>query len=103
MPQALGVILEEEKPNEDGQHKNVTSSDVNAYLREITGRDATAKDFRTWAGSVLAALALQEFGKFDSQAQLTATFGHSGGPGHPWPPMATYGHLFIRKWPIATH
>ena len=36
-------------------------------------------------------------------ADQTATFGHSGGPGHPWPPMATYGHLFIRKWPIATH
>ena len=36
-------------------------------------------------------------------ADQTATFGHSGGPGHPWPPMVTYGHLFIRKWPIATH
>ena len=48
----------------------MTSSDVNAYLREITGRDVTAKEFRTWAGSVLAALALQEFEKFDSQAQL---------------------------------
>jgi DNA topoisomerase I len=56
--------------DEDGQRKNVTSSDVNAYLREITGRDVTAKDFRTWAGSVLAALALQEFERFDSQAQL---------------------------------
>ena len=39
-------------------------------MREITGRDVTAKDFRTWAGSVLAALALQDFGKPDSQAQL---------------------------------
>ena len=41
---------------------------MNAYLREISGEDITAKDFRTWAGTVLAALALQEFQKFDSQA-----------------------------------
>jgi DNA topoisomerase I len=38
----------------------VTSSDVNDYLREITGRDITAKDFRTWAGTVLAAIALKD-------------------------------------------
>ena len=43
-------------------------SDVNAYLREIGGEDITAKDFRTWHGTVLAAMALQEFEKFDSQA-----------------------------------
>jgi DNA topoisomerase-1 len=42
---------------------------VNAYLKEISGQDFTAKDFRTWAGTVLASLALQEFEKFDSQAQ----------------------------------
>ena len=46
----------------------MTSADVNAYLREITGRDITAKDFRTWAGTVLAALALREFEAFDRQA-----------------------------------
>jgi DNA topoisomerase I len=50
--------------------QNVTSGDVNAYLREITGGlDITAKDFRTWAGTVLAAIALQEFEAFDSSAQ----------------------------------
>jgi DNA topoisomerase I len=54
--------------DEDGELKDVTSADVNAYLREITGRDITAKDFRTWAGTVLAALALKEFQAFDSQA-----------------------------------
>jgi DNA topoisomerase-1 len=54
--------------DEDGEVQRVTSSDVNAYLREITGRDVTAKDFRTWAGTVLAALALQEAQQFDSQA-----------------------------------
>jgi DNA topoisomerase-1 len=46
----------------------VTSADVNAYLKEITGSDITAKDFRTWAGTVMAALALQEFEAFDTQA-----------------------------------
>jgi DNA topoisomerase I len=55
---------------EDGEHRDVTSSDVNAYLREITGRDVTAKDFRTWQGTVLAAMALQEFQSFDTQAAL---------------------------------
>ena len=52
----------------DGIQRDVTSSDVNAYLREITGEDFTAKDFRTWAGTVLAALALHEFESFDSEA-----------------------------------
>ena len=42
----------------------MTSQDVNAYLREITGQDFTAKDFRTWAGTVLAAVALQQFEQF---------------------------------------
>ncbi|GJE17877.1 DNA topoisomerase IB [Methylobacterium marchantiae] len=55
--------------DDEGQRRDVTSADVNAYLREITGRDITAKDFRTWAGTVLAALALQEFEAFDSEAK----------------------------------
>jgi DNA topoisomerase-1 len=54
--------------DEQGQTRNVTSSDVNAYLKEISGRDITAKDFRTWHGTVLAALALQELEKVDSPA-----------------------------------
>jgi DNA topoisomerase-1 len=45
---------------DDDAIQNVTSSDVNDYLREITGRDITAKDFRTWAGTVLAAIALKD-------------------------------------------
>jgi DNA topoisomerase-1 len=55
--------------DENGERKDVTSADVNAYLKEITGRDITAKDFRTWAGTVLAALALQEFETFDTEAK----------------------------------
>ncbi|MFL6796122.1 MAG: DNA topoisomerase IB [Xanthobacteraceae bacterium] len=56
--------------DEDGSPRDVTSADVNAYLREITGRDITAKDFRTWHGTVLAALALHEFQGFDTKAAL---------------------------------
>ncbi len=52
--------------DEDGNPQDVTSSDVNAYLKEVTGRDITAKDFRTWAGTVLAAMALSEMQSFDS-------------------------------------
>jgi DNA topoisomerase-1 len=55
--------------DEEGNPQDVTSSDVNAYLKEITGRDITAKDFRTWAGTVLAAMALNEMKSFDSAAQ----------------------------------
>jgi len=41
-----------------GRRQTISSDDVNAYLRETTGRDITAKDFRTWAGTMLAAKAL---------------------------------------------
>jgi DNA topoisomerase-1 len=55
--------------DEDGEVRAVGSSDVNDYLREISGQDFTAKDFRTWAGTVLAAWALQEFQEVDSEAE----------------------------------
>lgn len=45
---------------EEGTTRHIGSSDVNTYLREITGSDVTAKDFRTWAGTVLAATAFSE-------------------------------------------
>jgi DNA topoisomerase-1 len=54
--------------DEQGEPRDIGSADVNEYLREISGGDFTAKDFRTWAGTVLAAAALQEFQDFDSQA-----------------------------------
>jgi DNA topoisomerase-1 len=44
-----------------GEFRTVSSGDVNDYLREVTGQEFTAKDFRTWAGTVLAAKALREF------------------------------------------
>jgi DNA topoisomerase I len=52
----------------DGQRQPVESTDVNAYLQEIAGEPFTAKDFRTWGGTVLASLALSEFESFDTQA-----------------------------------
>ena len=55
--------------DERGGRHSITSADVNDYLRQIAGQDFTAKDFRTWAGTVLAARALQEFEAFDSQTQ----------------------------------
>lgn len=55
--------------NESGVVVDLTSTDVNEYLREITGEPFTAKDFRTWAGTVLASRALQEFEKFSNQKE----------------------------------
>jgi DNA topoisomerase-1 len=51
-----------------GEVRDVDSGDVNDYLRKVSGEDFTAKDFRTWAGTALAAQALQEFRDFDSKA-----------------------------------
>ena len=54
--------------DQEGRHRTINSSDVNDYLRQITGDEFTAKDFRTWAGTVLAAKALQEIKQVDSKA-----------------------------------
>jgi len=53
----------------DGQIHDVTSEEINEYLREIAGSDYTAKDFRTWAGTVLALVALREYAEFDSAVE----------------------------------
>jgi DNA topoisomerase I len=53
--------------DEEGNQHAVGSEEVNAYLREITGEDITAKDFRTWAGTQLAAEALRAFRNLDSE------------------------------------
>lgn len=52
----------------DGKIAEVCSEDVNEYLREISGHPFTAKDFRTWAGTVLAAIALGQMEEVDSKA-----------------------------------
>jgi DNA topoisomerase-1 len=46
--------------DEDGERRSVEAADVNEYIRRVSGADFTAKDFRTWAGTVLAAHALKE-------------------------------------------
>jgi len=55
--------------DEHGERQTICSEDVNAYLREISGDDFTAKDFRTWAGTVLAAQALAHLARFKSQTE----------------------------------
>jgi DNA topoisomerase-1 len=53
----------------DGRRQTIDSADVNAYLREVAGEEFTAKDFRTWAGTVLAAQALAGVAAFKSSAE----------------------------------
>ncbi|MFT4077022.1 MAG: DNA topoisomerase IB [Asticcacaulis sp.] len=55
--------------DDNGEVRDVTSGDVNAYLKSITGEAFTAKDFRTWTGTVLAALALHDYAEFDTEVQ----------------------------------
>ncbi|MGV7206742.1 DNA topoisomerase IB [Oxalobacteraceae bacterium A2-2] len=55
--------------DDDGAPHSIDSADVNDYLHRIAGEDYTAKYFRTWSGTVLAAMALQEYEKVDSEAQ----------------------------------
>jgi DNA topoisomerase-1 len=55
--------------DDKGDRHTVGSAEVNEYLREITGEEITAKDFRTWAGTKLAAEALREFELFDTEAE----------------------------------
>ncbi len=55
--------------DEDGQRRAVSSNDVNLYLRQMTGCDFTAKDYRTWAGS---ALALERLRKLDASTEAIA-------------------------------
>src|ERR1700761_2567591 len=52
--------------DDDGKRCSVGSEDVNRYLKDITGEDFTAKDFRTWAGSVSALYAIKEAGEFNT-------------------------------------
>ncbi|HUQ16414.1 MAG TPA: DNA topoisomerase IB [Candidatus Saccharimonadales bacterium] len=54
---------------DDGEPHGIGSDDVNAYVKEISGEDFTAKDFRTWAGTVLAVRALEELDGYESEAE----------------------------------
>jgi DNA topoisomerase-1 len=54
--------------DDEGRRQSVDSGAVNDYLREISGDDFTAKDFRTWAGTVAASMALRDFLAIDDDA-----------------------------------
>jgi DNA topoisomerase-1 len=58
--------------DDDGNHQDVDSGDINRYLREITGQDFTAKDFRTWAGTMHAATALRDMGPGATERETRA-------------------------------
>jgi len=61
--------------DDDGAAQNVDSGDVNAYIRELTAADFSAKDFRTWAGTLLTAQALNEIGAPTDAAAAKAAIG----------------------------
>ena len=61
----------------DGTRQAIRSADVNAYLREMTGQDFTAKDFRTWAGTVLAAKALAQSARATSKTHAKREIGRA--------------------------
>lgn len=65
---APAAIATDEPIKRSSVRRDVESADVNACLQEIAGQPFTAKDFRTWAGTVLASLALSEFESFDTKA-----------------------------------
>ena len=55
--------------DKDGNKHEVNSEELNAYIQETMGDDFTAKDFRTWAGTMVAAIALDEIGAVQEQDQ----------------------------------
>jgi DNA topoisomerase I len=55
--------------DDEGGRQTIGSGDVNDYLREISGQEFTAKDFRTWAGTLLAVAALRELGPMDTERE----------------------------------
>jgi DNA topoisomerase-1 len=59
--------------DDEGGRVVIGSGDVNDYLREITGQDFTAKDFRTWAGTLQAVAALEELGPADTAREAKST------------------------------
>jgi DNA topoisomerase-1 len=61
--------------DDEGQKHDAGSGDVNDYLREITGRDFTAKDFRTWAATVAAASELQRLGPVELEIEARKNVG----------------------------
>ena len=71
--------------DDDGNEHPITSTDVNAYIREISGEDFTAKDFRTWGGTTLALMQLAGFDPCESETEAT------NNSAHPPPPESSSG------------
>jgi DNA topoisomerase-1 len=65
--------------DEEGNVRDITSQDVNEYLRAITGEDFTAKDFRTWTGTVLAAVALGKLGASETKKRAQSNIKNAVG------------------------
>ena len=63
--------------DERGEHHAIGSNDVNQYLHEVSGEEISAKDFRTWAATNLAALALTELEAFDTHAKAKKNVVHA--------------------------
>ena len=61
----------------DGNRHSVDSSDVNQYLAEISGQHFTAKDFRTWAGTILACALLRTYENFESETEAKKNVVHA--------------------------
>ncbi len=57
--------------DDDGERQSISSEDVNDYLRATTGEDFSAKDFRTWGGTVLALSALLELGPCETEKEAS--------------------------------
>jgi DNA topoisomerase-1 len=65
--------------DDEGAPHSIESDDVNEYLREISGKEFTSKDFRTWAGTVLALCALHEIGPSSSKTEMKRQVVHAIG------------------------
>jgi DNA topoisomerase I len=55
--------------DDEGELQGIDSGDINGYVKDLTGEDFTAKDFRTWSGTVLAVAELREFAAASTQAE----------------------------------
>jgi DNA topoisomerase-1 len=55
--------------DDNGERQGIDSGDINRYVKDVTGEDFTAKDFRTWSGTVLAVAALREFAPASSKTE----------------------------------
>jgi DNA topoisomerase-1 len=82
--------------DQDGNRGSIDSADVNAYIREATGDDFTAKDFRTWAGTVLAAATLLEI---DAAAELLGRRRHGRGSAEAFTAQGSARHRARRATP----